>query len=47
LNQWEKTLSMFVKVVPIEYRRVLEEMDRQRAQKTVVAEPSAAAAMTP
>ena len=47
LNQWEKTLSMFVKVVPIEYRRVLEEMDRQRAQKIVSAEPSSAAAMTP
>jgi glutamate synthase domain-containing protein 3 len=32
LAQWEQTLSRFVKVVPIEYRRVLEELERQRAE---------------
>jgi glutamate synthase (NADPH/NADH) large chain len=29
LAQWETTLSRFVKVVPIEYRRVLEELSRR------------------
>jgi hypothetical protein len=27
-------LSKFVKVVPIEYRRVLQELERQRAEKS-------------
>jgi len=34
LTRWESTLSKFVKVVPTEYRRVLEELDRQRAEKS-------------
>ncbi len=34
LTKWEDTLSKFVKVVPIEYRRVLEELERQRAEKS-------------
>src|SRR5207344_3301586 len=34
LTKWEKTLSKFVKVVPIEYRRVLQELERQRAEKS-------------
>jgi glutamate synthase domain-containing protein 3 len=32
LAQWEQTLSRFVKVVPVEYRQVLEELERQRAE---------------
>jgi glutamate synthase (NADPH) large chain len=30
LQDWEKTLTRFVKVVPLEYRRVLEEQSRSR-----------------
>ena len=30
LGSWEETLGRFIKVVPVEYRRVLEEMDRRR-----------------
>jgi glutamate synthase domain-containing protein 3 len=30
LSDWEKTLPRFVKVVPLEYRRVLEEQSRSR-----------------
>jgi glutamate synthase domain-containing protein 3 len=43
LTRWEDTLSKFVKVVPIEYRRVLEELDRQRATKTTSADKAVAA----
>lgn len=42
LNRWEETLAKFVKVVPIEYRRVLEEMDRLRADRGAIAAPRAA-----
>jgi glutamate synthase (NADPH/NADH) large chain len=42
LSQWDKTVAKFVKVVPIEYRRVLQEMERQRAEK-VGAPPQAQA----
>jgi glutamate synthase (NADPH/NADH) large chain len=31
VDRWEQTLAQFVKVVPIEYRRVLEEMKKRRA----------------
>ena len=34
LTKWENTLAKFVKVVPIEYRRVLQELERQRAEKS-------------
>jgi glutamate synthase domain-containing protein 3 len=34
LTKWEDSLSKFVKVVPIEYRRVLQELERQRAEKS-------------
>jgi len=33
LTRWENTLSKFIKVVPIEYRRVLEELDKARGEK--------------
>jgi glutamate synthase domain-containing protein 3 len=39
LTRWENTLSKFVKVVPTEYRRVLEELDRQRAEKGAADSP--------
>jgi glutamate synthase (ferredoxin) len=42
LSRWENTLSRFVKVVPIEYRRVLEELERQRADKSEKGEAAAA-----
>jgi glutamate synthase domain-containing protein 3 len=32
LSDWENTLSRIVKVVPLEYRRVLEEMQREKAR---------------
>jgi glutamate synthase domain-containing protein 3 len=32
LSDWENTLSRMVKVVPLEYRRVLEEMQREKAR---------------
>ena len=34
LQNWEEYLPKFVKVMPVEYRRALEEMDRQQAQRT-------------
>ncbi|MBM4361511.1 MAG: glutamate synthase large subunit, partial [Deltaproteobacteria bacterium] len=34
LTRWEQTLAQFVKVVPVEYRRVLAELDRQRAERS-------------
>ncbi len=46
LTKWEKTLSKFVKVVPIEYRRVLQEMEKQRAEKSSPVAASLAAAAT-
>jgi glutamate synthase domain-containing protein 3 len=30
LGDWEKTLTRLIKVVPLEYRRVLEEQSRAR-----------------
>jgi glutamate synthase domain-containing protein 2/glutamate synthase domain-containing protein 1/glutamate synthase domain-containing protein 3 len=44
LNRWEETISKFVKVVPIEYRRVLEELDKQREAKST---PHASVTATP
>jgi glutamate synthase domain-containing protein 2/glutamate synthase domain-containing protein 1/glutamate synthase domain-containing protein 3 len=46
LSRWEDTLTKFVKVVPTEYRRVLGELDRQRAEKALplASSPSAVAA---
>jgi glutamate synthase domain-containing protein 3 len=32
LSDWENTLNRIVKVVPLEYRRVLEEMQREKAR---------------
>jgi glutamate synthase domain-containing protein 3 len=43
LTRWEDTLSKFVKVVPIEYRRVLEELDRQRSAKAATSDKAVAA----
>ncbi len=31
LGRWEETITRFIKVVPIEYRRVLDELSRKRA----------------
>jgi glutamate synthase (NADPH/NADH) large chain len=31
LNNWESMLAKFVKVMPVEYRRALKEMQAQRA----------------
>jgi glutamate synthase domain-containing protein 2/glutamate synthase domain-containing protein 1/glutamate synthase domain-containing protein 3 len=41
LTKWENTLSKFVKVVPIEYRRVLEELDKARGEKGAGDAPTA------
>jgi glutamate synthase domain-containing protein 3 len=35
LNKWEETLTQFVKVMPLDYKRVLQE--RKEAQKMVAA----------
>ena len=35
LGRWEETISRFVKVVPTEFRRVLEELERRRAEEAV------------
>jgi glutamate synthase domain-containing protein 3 len=43
LTRWENTLAKFVKVVPIEYRRVLQEMERQRAEKPLASATAASA----
>jgi len=40
LSRWDQTVTKFVKVVPIEYRRVLQEMERQRAEKGQAAAPA-------
>jgi glutamate synthase (NADPH/NADH) large chain len=35
LNNWEQTLARFVKVVPTEYRRVLEAQKKKQAEALV------------
>jgi glutamate synthase domain-containing protein 3 len=45
LENWKILLPKFVKVMPIDYRRVLKQMERERAQ-TVGLEPELAAAQS-
>ncbi|HVU02700.1 MAG TPA: glutamate synthase large subunit [Polyangiaceae bacterium] len=43
LTNWEATLTKFVKVVPIEYRRVLQELEQKRLEKSSPAATASAA----
>jgi glutamate synthase domain-containing protein 3 len=45
LLRWEETLTQFVKIVPVEYRRVLQELERERAE-TAMQEDTGAAALS-
>jgi glutamate synthase (NADPH/NADH) large chain len=36
MSVWEQTLTRFIKVVPVEYRRVLEELAQKRDQEPPV-----------
>jgi glutamate synthase domain-containing protein 3 len=40
LSRWDHTVTKFVKVIPIEYRRVLAELERQRSEKVEATAPS-------
>jgi glutamate synthase domain-containing protein 3 len=43
LENWETMLPKFVKVMPIDYRRVLEQMEREKAETTRIEQELAAA----
>lgn len=43
LDDWKAALAKFVKVMPVDYRRVLEQMERERAQLAGIEQELAAA----